>query len=1188
MQQAIDQGSTRLRDLKLSPVARSVVTVALTLFKQREPADTLDSIEGLRRDLAVIDDVLKDIYDNGLHAEMAEAQAAPFGEAWMASLRRRLALTANQNRPDEWVAEWLDTWGDALASARWNLCAEIAAITGAPVDVHSIRTNLAAVVTPLEAAQPASSLPALNEVLADPRIPVKTATRLRVLKSRILRQVVGDAVGAAQAAAEATQLSSSADPPTRLLALAAQVEADLGSNQLAEAQARLDGAFDSEAAIPDLFIAAGRLAAANRQFRRANEFYDAAALRFGPEAAEPQLLREVPGNLLWRTARQVSTTDTQAALELIDRALTAGIEGSGPAPERSALQEKARLLEKLGHTDEAAAAYRAAADRYEDAGSDRALRLYQKACALAPGNARYHWAYGEALRGRATDANRVVDVTVLDEAIAQLDRGFALAQPDREDAWALASAALAANELGTGPDPSVLIERAILLDPDYVRGYGFLSFLLREKGFVTEAAAAAKEGYELPYSDSFLLQMYVYTLADMGSYREALNILDLHPPTPDFAWQKVSLHLRLGEPENALAAVDDVDIDEEAAQFVRGICYQASGDEDQERHCFEAVWNARTTSKVKGYAAWAAYRIGLLDESARLLMDMIENGSKNQTNDLDLAQVRLVRGSQASDDLAEGATLLFSAIDKITIVDHLIHMATIEFPLARRAVRGHRHETAVCSILDEASERVARRCDYLRTVRRPQGDAGVRLAHGRESLSRKDFGEALQAYLGLVQAGDSPETQAGLKAAAQGIIAYGDSQLATAGLQAAYDSWHKLIPATGLLGTGEMLTQALHARLGLTALELKGPSDDEAVKLLSYCDERSISEALQHFARDIPTFWEHRDGLRVMAEHNEIRPPQRATLIECAENIPFDRVYSLGRDAVSDHAVFPLVYAIELALCYERAQLMDSPVLGDGIPALRERLVRENGVRIPAVRGYLDSSLPPDTARFLVYEQAVADVAIPAAATNPAEIILSRFTEAISENLFRLISVDEVGLWAAGWDASAPTVLDAEPAWATPDGTARSRAAERLRLARLLRMLLREGIPINDRDRIIDGFRAAEEGGAAGPAETLAKVRPLLFPAILGPEPPPQIWPVPADLEARMLKGLSPDSPSVWELPRAAAVELVSDMRNWRSQELPPTSVTLSVSDARVRPFLWRLLAADRPPIFVVAREELP
>ena len=1183
MQQALNEGAEQLRQLQLSRPARSLTALALKVFKQREPADTLNSIEGFRRDIDKINEVLGEIYRRGVQAEQAEAVTEPFGDAWMSNLKRQLDKCASQGGPDAWFAAWLDGWSDALAASQWQCCLEIAALTGADADLQGTQTQLAVIANDLQAGQPERGLPAVTKILAGRGLPAKAATRLRVLRSRVLRQVLSDMAGAVWSAEEATRLSVDADPPTRALAQVARAEAYQDDKRFADAHRLLDETF-ADVVIPDLFVAAGRLATAEGNFSRANEFYDAAAERFGAELAERHLLREIPGNLLWRTARQVAKTDQEAALRLLDEAIEAGIEGDSAYPDRRALREKARLLEDLGRNAEAAATYRDAAERYSSS-PDRALRLYEKAYTLAPQQARYRWEYGEALRSRTADADGVVDADGLRKAKALLDEGFALASPTRDEAWALVSAALAADSLQDASDPTVLIERAILLNPGYARGYAFLAALLQDRGFVTEAAEAARQGYNAVAGDSLTTAQHAQALADLGRYREALTILDhylaLQPIVPDLVLVKSVMHLRLEEYDNALAALDRMDLDAETVHFSRGICYSAAGREADERRCFEAVWRDRGESDRLSWTGWAAYRLGLLDESVRVLSELIAKGSTTQSSHLDLGQVRLVRGNEAENDLSAGAQTLRETIEKATRIDDLVQLTTVDFRLARKAVRGRPHEQRALAVLDEAQRQADDRCAQLRTLVRPASQLAARLARGRLAIGAGNFDEALPIYLDLARAADPPEAVFGLRAAANGLLGQGDQRLAEGDLGMARAYWDGLAAATTVLGADDTFTRALRARSGLSLLELNGPADHDAFSLLQDCDGRSLSEAVQHFARNVPSLWQHREGLRAIATRTGLRPAQRETLMSCSQDLPFDRIYSLGRHAVSYQAVFPLVAAVELALGRHHIDLIKSDGLRQGIPALRERLAAETGVRIPGIRVYRQEHLPPATVQFLVYEQAVAELGVPAGVHDQAGIILSRFDQVLRENLFRLITVDEVDLWAAGWEVLTPDQPVAYPSWGPSDAPAR------LRLARLLRMLLREGVAVNDRHKILDAFRSAETSSGTGPLETLAAVRSCLYPAILGPDPSAPVWPVPSDLEARMLAGLDPEL-AKWELPRDTAADLLHDLRSWRARDLPPGSVTLSLGEGRIRPFLWRLLAADRPIMYIVAQEELP
>jgi flagellar biosynthesis component FlhA len=146
----------------------------------------------------------------------------------------------------------------------------------------------------------------------------------------------------------------------------------------------------------------------------------------------------------------------------------------------------------------------------------------------------------------------------------------------------------------------------------------------------------------------------------------------------------------------------------------------------------------------------------------------------------------------------------------------------------------------------------------------------------------------------------------------------------------------------------------------------------------------------------------------------------------------------------------------------------------------------------------------------------------------------------------------------------------------------------RLRLARMLRMLLREGLPISDRSSILEGFTEAEDSGELDALSALRVIRCKLYPAILGPDPDIEKRPLREDLEARVASGLSSASGSQWELDRTSATSLAKDLGQWCVEQFRSGPGAVEVASWRTRPFVWHLLAAVRPRIYVVAGEELP
>jgi tetratricopeptide (TPR) repeat protein len=1184
--QALDEGAKRLRGLSLSRPADPFNKAVLRLFKERDPTQTLDSIEKVTLDLSQIATILQETYQAGREAEQAEAAAEPFGAASLNALRRKLEQLRGAD-DSAWLGLWVSAWADALAALRWSRCDEIVALADPASPGAGLARDLKAVSALLDGNQPLAALPAIENILARAGVPVGTATKLRILRTRILRRWAKDLGKAQKAASEAVAGAAQADHPLRTLALIAQAEVCQDLDQLDDAHLILDAAMGTQDATLDLLLAMASLATAERRFGQANELYDAAILRFGAEVVEPRLLREVPGNLLWRWSRQLTATDKRRALSLLDEALQRGIKGKGEFPAKKATVERAQILEDLGRHDEAAQAYHTAGDQYATSQSPKAVGLFQKACELAPGVAKYHWSYGDALRLRAADTTGIVNLDTMNSARQALEAGFALETPGKKHAWAFASQALVLDSLGQPDDPAVQIERALLLDPDYMIGFWLLSMLLRKRGFVEEALAAAQEAYRRDDDDFRTVGQLDLALRDHGDLAAALQVIDGYLQSggndPEALIHKSGLLLRINEPRRALEFLAETSIESAGVVYRRGTAYDCLDHEIDARRCFEDLWNRREDLGNAAIVAWSAYRIGLLDEAVERFTELAEQATlaPPAVFDLYLAQVRLVRGDQGKDDVAAGGRILTAAIKRTNIVDDLRWLAQ-EFTFIRRDISGKPHEIPVLEILAGAQDLADYRGAVLRSRHRDSDLPAVRLADARIALASKRFDDAFGRYLDFVRQGDPPEARLGLISAMQSLLDQGDEQLQAGGLPAARAKWDPLSPAVALLSPEEPVRQALQARLGLAALEEAGPLDEAASTLLDASTEQAIVGALQKFARNVPTLWAHHDGLSAMAAQDTRSAAKRAKFRSVAAAVPIGSVYALNQRLMTGSAAVPAVSPIEITVGAAHTSLVDSDEITFGIGQVRSRLTDETGLQIPGVgvRRAGDDSL--DIIEYLIYQRAVARLTIPAGPQNTrrvADVVLAHFERAIRDNLFRLISVDDVDLWRQGWNVlQAP---ESEPLWTVTD------EFSRLRLARLLRMLLREGLPISDRNSILGGFAEAENSDPCDALDALTVIRRKLYPAILGPDRDIKIHALPETLEARVAIGLSASS-NQWELDRGAAASLAKDLRQWCAEQSKSGPVTVQVVNGRTRPFVWHLLAAVRPRIYVVAREELP
>jgi flagellar biosynthesis component FlhA len=166
-----------------------------------------------------------------------------------------------------------------------------------------------------------------------------------------------------------------------------------------------------------------------------------------------------------------------------------------------------------------------------------------------------------------------------------------------------------------------------------------------------------------------------------------------------------------------------------------------------------------------------------------------------------------------------------------------------------------------------------------------------------------------------------------------------------------------------------------------------------------------------------------------------------------------------------------------------------------------------------------------------------------------------------------------VGLWLSFIPTSRIEAADAD----------RLTRADRLELLRLLRLLLREQVPILDRNEIFGTVcKAGPEWSALDVLPAVrSRIRARLAPAHALDAPAT----VPAALEALAAQGLSTTDPAIWELPRDRVQALIDGILAWRGRS---SAQLVVVRDARLRPFFWRLLVGLVPgPVWVLTEEEL-
>lgn len=1215
LQDALDAALTRLKGEGGNPTRlRKEVESALAPGRRRA-VPTLAEIQAVHDDLAECTSAVAELLAAAVRAEDRAAAAAPFEADWLSQtdrlLRGALARDASQ-----WRALWLSRWSEALSSSAWEAAATVAALAQQP-HAGQLQRPMAALGEALNQDEPdaAAALAAATQLAQWVRDPFDVHLTLVVLAARCSIQLHD--VPAALTYAEQSVAPLGTTPRLSNLSLAVRAEAQLAAGNVDAAAQLAHRARSGKGAGCDALVVSGLVAEVQAQtptspyevmlesapdapdasdasaasdassarsggssdhHQAALDYYDLAALRFGDEAVHGHLLQPVPPALVWRVGRRLRVTQPARALELYNRALD---QQMVEAAEKRARVERAALLKESGRGPEATADLRRAAELYLSSRSDTAISLLHEACELGPEEAANHWELAEALRvtidrGRPRQARRRAQ-----EADEQFARGFRLQpEPGVANAWVLLSwASLRWMVRSASVDEcAVDMERALLLDGGSQRSLAFLVALLRDSGTPRAAWEAVPSMARSLVTDVALAEQLAVTCMDLGDYEQALELLDdfelFQPATPTTVLVRIVALLLSGEPARALEVLEDPGSFDGRTLLVAALCHARLEQEEAYEQVLRAVVaNPGDDSTTR---PWAEFLLGEVTgpiEAYEVVLAEKTSWLRDPVVPLDLAQMLVVRG--AEEDLSRARALFREGVTSDVGASSLAVLADLELPALRDRVAETPHATVAGEIIDEASAAATEQISRLRSATMPQGTA-ARLCRARVATHEGRLEEALDGYA-AVPAEEVGEVVLGMRAAAERLLAQGDDAVAADDTEGAEPAYRALAAHAGTLG-GE-LERSVAARLALldeerADSELRGQAVADLA--VSDGDTWALDGALTVFARNPLSLWQHHDVLEKAAAR---APESSSALLALAERLPLSRAYRTGVEAFDTFAA-PQPYSVEVLLPpTDHGLLEEGSDLRTGIPLMREVVMEELGVRIPGLRVHQQPEMPEDEAWILVFGDLATAVELGAGPPGPP--ILDALSVVVRDNVFRWVSPDDIPLWASGWDVDTPYEA------ARPDMPPRS---THIRLARLLRRLLREGVPITDRDTILATYAAAVREGASDLA-TLTAVRRALYPATL-PVGPDGEYAEPVALPDELTEQLSAwrreQDVAIVEPPRAAKVAVRKQLLGWLDELGPAPLPAVRVADASTRLDLARLLGDLRPRVHVVIGEELP
>jgi tetratricopeptide (TPR) repeat protein len=878
-----------------------------------------------------------------------------------------------------------------------------------------------------------------------------------------------------------------------------------------------------------------------------------------------------------------------------------------------------------------------------------AVTYLKLACSLDDRTAVYRLEYAEALRLRSVRDDGTVERGLLKDSAESWRMGMEMQPPGAEIPWAYVTGALIAHEeSGDLYRPRVswlaasLLERGLLVAPDDVRLTAQLSQAHRLLGN-RWTALALTQGVD-DEDDELVFDQHLLALLDLGRHRDGLRLLDEHGLRPQEPWlvnRRVQFLLEVGRPDEALELLSSSPrADESLHDLQVALCHRLLGQPAEAHDAYERVWKRQGTRALKrrGFlAGWAGYLLDRYDEAADIYTRLVKADPVDPSLACDLGQVLLARGRSDLDDLAQGEEALEAGVARTRSAYALNQLDGTELPVLLEKVAGAGHGGAVAEVVARVRERIAAKLADLDAVADTRqeleraleraGDADdpglVRRTAltglARTATDEEQWEEALERYVALVADGiGDPEVGHAVRRTGEHLCRLaddlaqadgGDPRAAFVGYRGLLEQLERVPPAVPELLAATHLRAAL---VGARVDSQPGFAEHLAAALASGLPAPDLDAVVASAVRTPDHYWPVVDAARTLAGAGEAEGAAAARRL--LDRLDLSVVLKARRSDVDSSRLFPLAtpLVVRLGEGLRAAGAQTSPTVPQHLARIRDEVERDTGVRVPymSVRpfreeedpGYygvdlyelpmaratvpLDRTFVPSTEEPADADPAVVDPLTGSAGTwvepagaaagegarSPVEVVLAQVEAVVRANLHRLFSIDDVALWLGEVGSS---MADAD----------RLTRSDRLELLRLLRLLLREQVPIIDRDEIFAVVAGAGPGWSA--VELLPAVRRRLAGRLATPSAAGRPGPaaLPGELEAALAEGLAGTEDGVWQLPRDQAHDLSARLAAWRRAARADTVV---VADPRLRPFVWRLLAGPtRPSATVLDQEEL-
>jgi hypothetical protein len=889
--------------------------------------------------------------------------------------------------------------------------------------------------------------------------------------------------------------------------------------------------------------------------------------------------------------------------------LAACLAGDAGSDRPWALRLQGNVLEALGEHEAAGAALLEAARAVAREGdAAEAARLCSRAAGLRPRHAPTYWDWMEAERMLAAPT---FDPGATRAAAEAWRTGLALAPPDEGSAWAYLSRALVAELEARLPEADPLdrygeaaarVEAALVLQPGDAPSFGYLARALRNLGMNENAVRATDAGLAVDADEPAVLEERAAALANLGRFAEAAAAVKrrlVRDPRPWIESVQAYILLFAGEPGEALAVADRLlrdagPLDALWYREIRAFALLRVGRAADARAEIGWLW-ARRDDRVappRATLAWAAYRLGEHAAARARFHDLIADLTQTPGR----AEQYLGLSLLATLEVEEGERWLSAGIEKLPGAGDLDQLVDWELPdvealaaahptalrpaLARIRAAITARRAALAAAPTSAETEIAARAPRLGAEDRWATWEGiaVRAAQARLAAATGAWARAAQHYAALLGERDRfPVAREALLRSLRRLDAEGVARLHVADPRGALAS--AFAPALALaephLGglelTAELRAHAAYARWAAGDAAGAQAGWAEAARGAT---PAVLGRALAPLLDGPAEYWALDDALEALASDAGTDAGLRAALPAARDELGrfLDGwMAQPARPGAADEGVLPIVVQIDTAVIAPEAGA-GSALFTAYLPELRERLRRDRGLTVPAVR-FRGEDRPrrPGAYTILLHDVPVAwgEASAPPG-EDPVRGVVEHLEAVLRRSPRSIFGLEEAATRVAEWSRDEQL---------GPRVRALDEAA-RARLAQALQALAGQGVPLGDGRAILDAADAVAPGeGDLDAVVSAARLR--LRERLRGNEPGTPRRLLPEALEARIAAGL------VRAAGRAALVLAPEEMGAILAalREAPAAAARVVRAD-ELRGPAERLLRLAHPEATVLSRRE--